>query len=743
MRASGRIITRQKIRRFGSRATRRLANMPRPPLPVEKGKVHSESASPSSVSQSEDIGLDAEAETSDDEFYVHKDGNQFGPHSFSELQELADHGELLPTDLAFFRGCEEWVKAEEVPGLEFKTTGVTAPEAPEEDSPPEMPSPAREVLPRNVVPDHEGTRVKRSPVKRWLYLAPFILLVLACAGIVFVLHNRIQSLEERLSARMDEWDEEFAFLRDSPAGDPTEANSSLLGTDGKATVRMEDLAESPDPSLQVTTTNEVFDKVINPDLVKLRELSATVSRSIADISDTLKRSDADQTERDDLLSFLDEFDTQVKLVRVASSSNEDALQQNLRAFAQTLVFLKKLQGQLSNDGGMEAAALRQLSNQLEPVKRSFQAQAGRMFNSAFDNYPRGEHVRTWTDQGGNQIKSYLWGYIDEMDIMAFVKSGSTDAEILRPSISGMKFSELDQDYVDSFLAWRQSRLDSYLENPPEMILIKAGKFFMGSFTLEDGRNSDETRHEVTISSDFLMGKFEVRVGEWIALLGRSYKTKSGKRFFYNFNGPFAKRIDPNRYPTVLGFQFNQLPATYITYEQIESYCRKLTEMERLKGRLPKGKVYRLPTEAEWEFACRAGTQSPYFWGNDPERGGDYVSSSYSPVGSKKPNNWGLHDMIGSAGEFLADQPRIFTKNPVVDPCGKLTEKIRPNTTSSFWREFGIGMLKQGLQRGFATDRGDSKYRSAFRVSPNHKGNSITTGSGSVGFRIVLASPIEE
>ena len=170
----------------------------------------------------------------------------------------------------------------------------------------------------------------------------------------------------------------------------------------------------------------------------------------------------------------------------------------------------------------------------------------------------------------------------------------------------------------------------------------------------------------------------------------------------------------------------------------------MTEREERKGRLPKGKIYRLPTEAEWEYALRSGSESAYFWGDKAEGVIDYASlfgntqNKTVLVGSKKPNNWGIHDMVGSVGELLADRPRVFTKDPVVDPVGEIIENIRPTKYSSHYKK----AMKVGFQRGFGTNSNHFKFRSAFRVCNLFKTNSLTSGSGGVGFRIVLASPLK-
>ena len=179
---------------------------------------------------------------------------------------------------------------------------------------------------------------KRTLSPRFSILS-FIFVIMILIGITFIIFDRIQSLENELSSRIDEWDKELAFLKDRPKRAPIEANSTIQS---KVATQMEDLGETTNSIPQENIANQVFELVINPDLDKLRELSITLSRSISEISSILKKSNESKIERDALLSFLNEFDTQVKLVCATTSSNEVALKQNLRAFTQTLIFLKKI-----------------------------------------------------------------------------------------------------------------------------------------------------------------------------------------------------------------------------------------------------------------------------------------------------------------------------------------------------------------------------------------------------------------
>lgn len=202
-------------------------------------------------------------------------------------------------------------------------------------------------------------------------------------------------------------------------------------------------------------------------------------------------------------------------------------------------------------------------------------------------------------------------------------------------------NELKQRKPDTFAGARagQTRTDNRLKMP--LVWIPSGDFTMGSPKDEKGRDNDENQVQVTLTMGFWLGQHEVTQAEW----QRAMRTTpwSGKKE--------AEKGD-------------NYPATYVSREDAMKFCEKLTEAERTAGRLPPDWRYTLPTEAQWEYACRGGTKSRFSFGDDDSKLGDYawfrknaddVREGYAHlVGQKKANPWGLSDMHGNAWEWCRD-----------------------------------------------------------------------------------------
>ncbi len=245
--------------------------------------------------------------------------------------------------------------------------------------------------------------------------------------------------------------------------------------------------------------------------------------------------------------------------------------------------------------------------------------------------------------------------------------------------------------------------------PLELVHIRAGSFMMGRAKDVSGY---EKQHHVTLTKDFWLGKYEVTQGQWLALMGS--------------NPSYFKKGD--RYPV-----------EQVNWEDAMDFCRKLTKQERSAGRLTTGYEYTLPTEAQWEYACRAGTTTPFSFGLTlngdkanceallplPPYGGIYLGCT-SEVGSYAPNAWGLYDMHGNVCEWCRDWYEYgYAKDP---------EFLRGNARSSRVLQFLHGDTALGrVSRGGSWNDPTIWCDSARRCFPDPTIRNCTQG-----FRVALA-----
>ena len=170
-----------------------------------------------------------------------------------------------------------------------------------------------------------------------------------------------------------------------------------------------------------------------------------------------------------------------------------------------------------------------------------------------------------------------------------------------------------------------------------------GNFTMGSPNSETDRDDNEDQVPVTLTKGFWLGKHEVTQGQWQAVMGTTLEQQLVKA-----DASETRGVGTNH------------PMYYVSRDEATEFCVKLTAQERQAGRLPAGWEYRLPTEGQWEYACRAGKSGTYSFGNSATNLGEYAwfsdnaNGNVRPVGEKRPNDFGLCDMHGNVWEFCRD-----------------------------------------------------------------------------------------
>ncbi|MFK5924609.1 MAG: SUMF1/EgtB/PvdO family nonheme iron enzyme [Verrucomicrobiota bacterium] len=220
----------------------------------------------------------------------------------------------------------------------------------------------------------------------------------------------------------------------------------------------------------------------------------------------------------------------------------------------------------------------------------------------------------------------------------------------------------------------------------EMVAIKGGTFTMGSPANEKNRSKDEgPQHQVTIAP-FWMGKFEVTWNMYepyeitdIARRKDGFPEKVTKDTLAQ--GLVSAPTSPYSEMS-FGMGTDGFPAISMTQHSANKFCQWISAQT--------GHFYRLPTEAEWEYACRAGTKTAYSFGDDPADLKDYAvfdAEQYAKVGSKKPNPWGLYDMHGNVIEWVLDQHQPYNKKPATNPWIKATQLYPRVARGGSWYDY--------------------------------------------------------
>lgn len=270
-----------------------------------------------------------------------------------------------------------------------------------------------------------------------------------------------------------------------------------------------------------------------------------------------------------------------------------------------------------------------------------------------------------------------------------------------------------------------------------VVFIPSGAFSMGSPNRELVRDSDETPHEVTLSKSYYIGAYPVTKAQFAQFVKESgYKTTAEKDGFgTTWNGVMWEKTSGATWKNPGFEQTDDHPVVCVSWDDAYEFCKWL-------GR-KSDKSVSLPTEAQWEYACRAGTKTAYSFGDEPEEGKGYMNGLdlackqkfqvwttfpwedgflyTSPVGKFKPNAWGLFDMHGNVWEWCADWDGDY---PAETESGQRASVKDPTGPTS-------GELKVFRGGSWISDPRDCRSAKRGRNLPNAKG-------GCIGFRVVVA-----
>ena len=327
--------------------------------------------------------------------------------------------------------------------------------------------------------------------------------------------------------------------------------------------------------------------------------------------------------------------------------------------------------------------------------------------SPFDLFDVGEHQWVWRDYlVDNSVSDDLGNILDKLVVFGTKRRYQEVKEIL--SDLGLKTATQIQIPPQTITIPASPRSQVSYPQPLietlhggiklEMVILPAGTLMMGSNERNNEkpthqRNNENPIHQVTLKQ-FAIGKYPITQEQFQAVMGYMICSSSKLK-----NNP-------------------KNPVECVSWNNAQIFCQKLNQKT--------DKKYRLPSEAEWEYACRAGTQTGYYFGDDEKLLGEYAwynensGGKIHPIGQKKPNSWGLFDMSGNVWEWCEDGWHENYKNAPQD--------------GTAWND-NHSRNKHRLLRG-----GSWRYHSADCRSANRYGNDASGGGIDRGFRLALSLP---
>lgn len=259
----------------------------------------------------------------------------------------------------------------------------------------------------------------------------------------------------------------------------------------------------------------------------------------------------------------------------------------------------------------------------------------------------------------------------------------------------------------------------------DMVWIEPGTFVMGSSRIESGHAYDEQQHSVTLTQGFWIAAHEVTVGQWKTFASDSEHTTEAERAggLYGFKDGLWRFVDGAHWRKPGFEQTDQHPVVGVNWHDAKAFCQWLTLREQNEHRLPTGFEYTLPTEAQWEYTCRAGASGRYIgdsldikaevWYKYGAGGGiPNTPKNTHPVGQKRVNAWGLYDVHGNVWEWCEDWYAEGSSKDATDPTGPPTGELRI-CRGGAWSSGGRGIRSAMRGRDHPNDRATNL---GFRVS---------------------------